>query len=292
MSITPLRDLIDQARPELEPLNPHYMAVREPIAKDRYLTLLAASLLEEGGLSEAQSRVFGMLAAAMAVNKPFSFFVQQVEKLDKTELKEIVEQLTLDDKACNAYIFDLMVLLRIDCALSNKQVWKLSQQSSLLFVSNERMQRIVFWCMLMLTGNMGFIKEHDLSIKVVADRIKSGFVSEVKKYNAIENIPYAIADIRRASEFYISYNCEDNNPHGSGLLSVSIASIASISGKKVISKVSHPMGIVVGKFNFSNAEERNFLKVNDVNKLVVMEVIPFLDEFKAWLPMFDVKGDN
>lgn len=264
MSITPLRDLIDQARPELEPLNAHYMAVREPIAKDRYLTLLAASLLEEGCLSEAQSRVFGMLTASMAVNKPFSFFVQQVAKLDKTELKEIVKQLKVDEKASNAYLFDMMVLLRINGTLNNKQTWKITQQSSMLFVSNERIQNMVFWCMLMLIGELGDFNKSGLEVMIKTKEHSTKMYYESVPFESSNKVPYSVGDICQERDFYIHHKYSDST---------------GILGYHNYHSVSHPAGVVTDVL-YDGGTVRTF--TTEGHEWVVMKLIPFPLELMAW----------
>ncbi|MGU5772347.1 hypothetical protein, partial [Aeromonas allosaccharophila] len=89
MSKPSLFDMLDQVRPDLEPLAPHFMTDKELVEKERYLTLLAANLLEEGGLTEPQARLFEMLLRSIrdsAANLGINCFIQNTKKLKQPSL--------------------------------------------------------------------------------------------------------------------------------------------------------------------------------------------------------------
>jgi len=115
-----------QIRPELEPLASHYLTGQENMVQNSYLTLLAANILELGGSSEVQIRLFEMSLASMKAECSVSFYLQQATALDKVELKEMIVFMKKDEEVINSYLFDLIILMRINGALSAPDVQRLS----------------------------------------------------------------------------------------------------------------------------------------------------------------------
>ena len=159
MSKPSLFDMLDQVRPDLEPLAPHFMADKELVEKERYLTLLAANLLEEGGLTEPQVRLFEMLLRSMKIERPLAFYLQQVAKLDKKELFETLSVLKGNFSKAHSFMFDLMILLRISGALSKNGLNRLQQQAALLLNNNDSIRRLSFLCLKLLNDGTGLDAE-------------------------------------------------------------------------------------------------------------------------------------
>ena len=111
-------ELLDQAKPELNPLAPHYIAKFESDKKKNYLTLLVAVLLEanNGQLNEPQIRLLTMLMTAMKAEIALGTLYEYAQQLDKESLIEIICQLRGNTEA-ESWFGDVCLLL----ALSNKQ---------------------------------------------------------------------------------------------------------------------------------------------------------------------------
>lgn len=152
---TPLLDALDQIRPEMEPLDVHYMAQQDELVRDRYLTFLVANLFEEGPLSEAQSRLLDMLLVSIKTNNPASIYYQQIATLKQDELKEIVCFLKKDKGVANAFLFDLMVLMRVAKPLSVQSRDRLSRIVSVICFHEDDLNQLLFWCMVLLMGEGG-----------------------------------------------------------------------------------------------------------------------------------------
>lgn len=237
-----LLDLLDQIRPELEPLDAHYMANKEPATKDRYLTLLAANLLDDDGLSEAQSRLFDMLLASMVVKHSSVFYLQQAASLDSVELKEIITFLKKDEQAGNAYLFDWMVLLRVKGIFDSHNVERFTQQLSMLLVNSERIQRIIFWCMTMLTGHAGDSKG-EIKVDITGDFIYEGHVTSPESHHSsISSIPYLVGDICQEDNFVIHHKINDFYYE--------------------YHRISHPAGVVVDMHNIADKTAQKYLNVD------------------------------
>ncbi|MBS4711039.1 MULTISPECIES: hypothetical protein [Aeromonas] len=171
MSKSSLLDMLDQVRPELEPLDPHYMAQQAELEQNRYLTLLVANLLEERTISEAQSRLLDMLLTSMAVKHPVNFYLKQAAALNRDELKETIIFLKKDEQASNSYIFDLMILLRVNGALTTQRCDELLKQFTILAISNIRSQRLMYWFESLIMG-LDDLKGDDIADDfIVMDKI-------------------------------------------------------------------------------------------------------------------------
>jgi hypothetical protein len=259
MNKTPLLVMLDKIRPELEPLASHYLIEQENIAKNRYLTLLAANMLELGGPSEVQIRLFEMLLVSMKAEFPANFYLQQATSLDSSELKEIISFMKIDEGVSNAYLFDLIVLMRISCALSEQDVQRLSQQFSILSVNELRARRIIFWALKMMMGETTFDEDE------MADDIIP---------NVIVGYDYRIGSVNK---FPNIVGCVIN----SGVISVSHTGSAAT----VYNQVSFPACLITRVYNgFGNYE---IWCVNEGMKSPAIRVIAYLKGLNAWWPMFE-----
>lgn len=158
MKVTSLQDALDQIRPELEPLDAHYMAQQDELVRVRYLTFLVANLLEEGPLSEAQSRLLDMLLVSIKANKTASLCYQQAATVERDDLKEIVCYLKKDKGVANAFLFDLMVLMRVAKPLSVQSRDRLSRVASVICFHEDDLNQLLFWCMVLLMGEGGDVE--------------------------------------------------------------------------------------------------------------------------------------
>ncbi|MFM1681595.1 MULTISPECIES: hypothetical protein [Aeromonas] len=193
MSKPSLLDMLDQVRPDLEPLAPHFMADKELVEKERYLTLLAANLLEEGGLTEPQVRLFEMLLRSMKIERPLAFHLQQVAKLDKKELFETLSVLKGNSSKAHSFTFDLMMLLRISGTLSKDGFNRLQQQVALLLNNNDSIRRLSFLCLKLLNGGIGLEAEEFADDVRIAryNRSVGKRPSWLVSYDVFPKLPYS-----------------------------------------------------------------------------------------------------
>lgn len=135
----------------------------------------------------------------------------------------------------------------------------------MLSVSNERIHKIIFWCMTMLTGHVDESKD-EIRIDITGDFIETCEIfSPESRHSSVYSIPYQVGDICQQDSFVICivYDCYDTDYY----------------------RVSHPAGMVVDTYNIAVHNSHRYLNVDGKDKLITMSIIPFLSEFKAWWPM-------
>ncbi|HIF9268110.1 TPA: hypothetical protein ACX6Q4_003830 [Photobacterium damselae] len=118
-----LLQLIDQAKPNLQPLNTHFMAQFSVAERQDYATMLAAVITGTGTVTEAQSRLFGMLLTSMELDNDVASYYKSAQELNSV----FVEKYVLGNKKthkANALLFDSSIL----CYLSSQS----DNQSTLL----------------------------------------------------------------------------------------------------------------------------------------------------------------
>jgi len=142
--------LVSAARVHLEPLDAHFIAGSDAALKDDYLTLLAALLLENGALTEAQLRLMMMLIAAIQPAFPLTHYLQQSAKLDGEGLARIVRHLGQTKKAAEALLFDFAVLQRITGPLAPQQVERLGWLAKICGLADKQIMLINFWSLRLL----------------------------------------------------------------------------------------------------------------------------------------------
>ena len=142
--------LVSAARMQLEPLDAHFIAGSDAALKDDYLTLLAALLLENGALTEAQLRLMMMLIATIQPAFPLAHYLQQSAKLDSEGLARIVRNLEQTKQAAQALLFDFTVLKRITGPLAPQQVERLGWLAKIGGLSEKEILLINFWSLRLL----------------------------------------------------------------------------------------------------------------------------------------------
>jgi len=90
-----MNTLVSAARVSLEPLDSHFIASGDAAFKDDYLTLLAALLLENGALNDAQQRLLLLLLPSIGPAFPLPHYLQQAGKLDAVALTHVVQSVRL-----------------------------------------------------------------------------------------------------------------------------------------------------------------------------------------------------
>ncbi|MCG3844857.1 hypothetical protein [Photobacterium damselae] len=91
MSQHKLLQLIDQAKPNLQPLNTHYMAQFSVAERQDYATMLAAVITGTGTVTEAQSRLFGMLLTSMELDNDVAFYYNLAMDVSEKNIISIVK---------------------------------------------------------------------------------------------------------------------------------------------------------------------------------------------------------
>ncbi len=142
--------LVSAARVHLEPLDAHFIAGSDAALKDDYLTLLAALLLENGALTEAQLRLMMMLIAAIQPAFPLAHYLQQSAKLDGEGLARIVRHLGQTKQAAQALLFDFAVLQRITGPLAPQQIERLGWLAKICGLTDKEILLINFWSLRLL----------------------------------------------------------------------------------------------------------------------------------------------
>lgn len=142
--------LMSGARLQLEPLDAHFIAGNDAALKDDYLILLAALLLENGALTEAQQRLITMLIASIQPAFPLAHYLQQSAKLDSEGLARIVRNLGQTKHAAQALMFDFAVLQRITGPLAPLQVERLGWLAKICGLADKQIMLINFWSLRLL----------------------------------------------------------------------------------------------------------------------------------------------
>lgn len=305
-----LSKLMDQVRPELEPLAAHTLTKKELVVKERYLVLLLASLLEHGALTEPQSRLLEMLLASVQGVQSLVFYTQQAAELDKHALRASLEMLKKDKALSNALIFDLLVVLRTAGALADAQMHQLNQLAMLLNMGNEEIYKLVYFCMLLLNGKVDMDStpcvEHIhakpsfinmIEAKAKAANIELGNNASFKKpstsnswYTTISapTVNSALAEITKIEENYIAkkkLTLMKVFPFSANQLIHGNDFIVRAVRVGFYKRVTFPKGVVI---EICKPDWSPFTWSENKNDLVA-KVLTFPEGLDAWIPLFDIK---
>lgn len=174
MSQHKLLQLIDQVKPNLQPLNTHYMAQFSVAERQDYATMLAAIITGAGTVTEAQSRLFGMLLTSMELENEVANYYKMAQEID-------VDYLTLffkkyrDTDVLNANIFDGLCLHLLD---DNKEVNQLllSEYFSISDVDIEviTLFNIMIKVVIDINNNiLGFLYDRNICFELICNHIES-----------------------------------------------------------------------------------------------------------------------
>ena len=305
-----LSKLMDQVRPELEPLAAHALANRELVVKERYLVLLLASLLEHGALTEPQTRLLEMLLASVQEAQSLVFYIQQAAELDKHALMASLETLRMDKALSNALIFDLLVVLRTAGALTDVQMRQLDQLAMLLNLRNEEVYKLVYCCMLLLNGHVDmdsapcienvYAKPFFISMiesKAKAENIVLGNEASFKResmHNSWLNsgMPLisnaALSEIIKIEENYIAKKklaLAKVLPFRVGQLVPGNDFIVRAVRAGIYKVIRFPKGVVI---EICKPDWSPFTWSENKDELVA-KVLAFPEGLDAWIPLFDIK---
>lgn len=111
---------IDRIKPDMKPLAPHFAATQDTHTRELYATMLAAVLLSNQLISEAESRLFAMLLQSLGLESQSAKFLAQAQQLNAEQLRDFFRILNTDDLK-SAFLMDAMILSRIDSPISDAQ---------------------------------------------------------------------------------------------------------------------------------------------------------------------------
>lgn len=271
-----LLQMLDRVRPEIDPLDEHYLSNETPLARDRYLTLLAANLLEVGALSEARSRLFDMLITSMETDHSASFYMQQANALEHNELKEILLYLREDKERTKAYLFDLLVLLRIDSPLSCAEITLIEQQFTVLLVTEREAKNLVFWFDYLTQGKPLSIYETNVDLHeiIYAECVLKSDRDILSNFNCISS-SLKPGKIYNENEFYT----------GGSISSYFSDAGISYNYYYCVNKVRFPRGLLVSIY----APIKNFSSKlwSFGGKAPALCMIPYPNGLSTWCRFFD-----
>ncbi|MCF2153178.1 hypothetical protein GLP11_04125 [Photobacterium carnosum] len=119
MSQHKLLQLIDQAKPNLQPLNTHYMAQFSIAERQDYATMLAAVITGTGTVTEAQSRLFGMLLTSMNLDINISQYFALSQNINHKFIESFIRKIHRT-KVSESFLFDTIVLFSLDKNIKSK----------------------------------------------------------------------------------------------------------------------------------------------------------------------------
>lgn len=172
--------LLDQVKPDLFPLNTHYMAQFSEHEKQQYATMLAAFIAGSGFVSDAQARLFSMLCVSLGLGKEISQYYQQANDMNVVFLADYIDSVKIDKNKSSAFLIDIIVL---DLLGESKNARVINELYSLLDLDLQG----VFLCIDVILGNkisdsysksQKLISIDDLSEQIVGNKR----LREIKEY--------------------------------------------------------------------------------------------------------------
>lgn len=195
MKINTLHQLIDEAKLELYPLDAHILSSQSEWDREQYAILLAAVLIGDGTVSEAQCRVFALLLAALNLPTEPARYFAQVGQLDKSTVVEFVKRYKSQDVA-KAFVFDAAVLDKLSENSSSESKQLLFEVIQLLDVNfNEQ----VFFYKLLFSAKQKSDIKHRIVLKQDIYRaitrkspLLTAFISQHSSFYSSEGIQAAL----------------------------------------------------------------------------------------------------
>lgn len=154
MSQHKLLQLIDQVKPNLQPLNTHYMAQFSVAERQDYATMLAAVITGTGTVTEAQSRLFGMLLTAMELENEVANYYQLAQELNSGFIERYVLENKRTNKA-NVLLFDSSILCYLG-SQSDNQSTLLNSINSLFGVDDY----VLMFCNVLIHNDLSYVNEY------------------------------------------------------------------------------------------------------------------------------------
>lgn len=302
-----LSQLMDQARPELDPLAPHYLAGKDLVVKERYLVLLLATVLEHNSLTVSQVRLLEMLLPSVQGVQSLEFYLQEAAKLDKDALLATLMVFQKDKALASALLFDLLVLLRVAGTPSDTQTRLLSQLTLLLNITDDEARRLIYCCLRLLNGETGMDDSAYITTIYTSYHEQAKVLSLAKEGNIVldqdgsfkrnpmtgtwftSNLPFSQTtvgkEINKEEKDFLkknSWTLARRFPLTVNQFSPAGTFIVRAVGAGMYKKCSFSVGLVIevfndGKLPFSWAKNK---------KEPVARVLTFPEGLDAWLPFF------
>lgn len=138
-----LRDT-DALKLEIFPLPSHYARPCVEYVRLCYASVLAATLLSEQHVSEAEGRLFDMLLTSLDLAERSTTVWQMAAALNQDSLREFLQTVQQQQLAAS-FMLDALVLCRLDGSLSQQQLTLLSELAELLKLPEDALLVLTFW---------------------------------------------------------------------------------------------------------------------------------------------------
>ena len=274
MSQHKLLQLIDQAKPNLQPLNTHYMAQFSVAERQDYATMLAAVITGTGTVTEAQSRLFGMLLTSMELDRDVASYYKLAMDLDENKLCEFVVSFR-DSNKSKSFIFDSSILMFL-INVNNTEL--LNQLSSVMLINNKDV--------MVLLDN---VKNNTVSIDNACYIDEKELLTVINGIHSPErNVEYVYSDINEK----VKIDIEDGSVFNKIIISSSFNKDELI--KKIAPSRINVKGLEYNSYSpktiynpFNNKSERLMLQVSKNINIYVKELYP--EYLCAWSELFGGK---
>lgn len=147
------------------PLGRHAIANDGESVRHSYATLLAAILHSQHSISREQEMLYRRLLDSIDLAQHQEAMLLAGHQLEKEDLKEILIQIKISNKA-DAFIFDAMVLTRINKSITAETHQLLSEISELLSLRRKNIEPLLLWInILLFNKNMSKITTYKITNK-------------------------------------------------------------------------------------------------------------------------------
>lgn len=131
------------------PLGRHAIANESDPIRRAYATLLAAILHSQGRISREQEMLFRRLLDSMNLAQHQEELLIAGYQLEREDLKETLTQIKISNKA-NAFLFDAMVLTRLNDAITTEVSQLLSEIAETLSLRKKTIESLLLWINILL----------------------------------------------------------------------------------------------------------------------------------------------
>lgn len=114
---------VDVLRTDMQPLSFHHAKnVKADVhTRELYATALAAVILSKNSVSETESRLYGMILAAMQLEGNQAKYLDLAQRLDQKMLKDFFKAVLDYQNLGQAFFMDALMLARLDSPISEAQ---------------------------------------------------------------------------------------------------------------------------------------------------------------------------
>lgn len=149
-----LKTKLSNVKPLLDPLPSSYLADKlDDHNKNIYATLLSAVVLSKGSITDNESRMLSMLLSRLGLDGDISRYFSQIDDISENQILEFAKTLN-DEKKQLSFLFDCLLVCRIDNALENSQVEVINELCSLWELKDTAIQLLIYWVQKILGINV------------------------------------------------------------------------------------------------------------------------------------------